>query len=111
MEAAGGRLVCSSSLAKVRKLKIELGAYDPWIESVIISINKDEGTFFSNRGQVSVLNVRKCVSKAIVNKRKSGGKSPGCSVCSRHDTCTAKRCIRSSSSCIPILDQVTMALR
>lgn len=27
------------------------GDYDPWIESIIIGINRDEGTFFNHRGQ------------------------------------------------------------
>ena len=29
------------------------GKYDPWIDSVILTINKDEGTFFSRAGKVT----------------------------------------------------------
>ncbi|PBK71369.1 alpha/beta-hydrolase [Armillaria solidipes] len=30
---------------------VNRGDYDPWIESIIIGINRDEGTFFNHRGQ------------------------------------------------------------
>ncbi|KAK0235274.1 Alpha/Beta hydrolase protein [Armillaria nabsnona] len=31
---------------------VNRGDYDPWIESIIIGINRDEGTFFNHRSQV-----------------------------------------------------------
>lgn len=34
---------------------IAVGDYDPWIESIIIGINRDEGTFFNHRSQVRLL--------------------------------------------------------
>ncbi len=34
---------------------LAVGDYDPWIESIIIGINRDEGTFFNHRSQVRLL--------------------------------------------------------
>ncbi|OAL31294.1 hypothetical protein AYO20_08204 [Fonsecaea nubica] len=31
--------------------QLERGEYDPWIQSILVTFNEDEGTFFSNRGK------------------------------------------------------------